>query len=647
MPPFRFDVPIPAPLVRWVRTAAAPPGTTRVQAVDRMERVAAMTHLLSSLEHLATPAQRRHGGLNNWAVSRDSLLVKDRRVRAGLDVVARPAVTVGLHCARVAAAAVLLAPHRHRAARTTADLTLAGTSLILHPRHHYGTDGSDQVAFFVQWASALARGAGERHRVVDAALWTVSASASMSYAVSGWAKLAGTTWRQGRALTGVTRTLTYGDRRTWQLLTAYPRTARAMGAAVLALECSFPLAYVGSGRLARSYVVSAAAMHLSIARIMALGRFVPAFTSMHPAVLYTARSRASTQGPDGPSRDDTVPHLLALGGVVLASAAALARSRNRRLVTGGRGDELTLRTRSGAALTYRTLDGATTDGPLFVLENGLLSTVEHWDWVAMELSRHGAVVTYNRSGYAGSSPSTGPRSLSTAVDDAVDLVDALAAGRDVVLVGHSLGGYIALRTAERTSAHVAAVALVDSSHPDELRRSSRQSHGADSLTAAFPLMIHSLDLGLGMLLDVPAWVRSLPADARTTALAQYRDSRMWKAARREWDHTLAEFGAGPELRPLAAAVIALTADRSVDQDPEHGVMQAELSNLGNRGRHEVVRGADHDSILSNESTATEVARRIIAFLRPDRDPPTAHDGAQLVDGGTGTGAALRSRAVNA
>jgi pimeloyl-ACP methyl ester carboxylesterase len=597
----------------------SPPSVTRAQALSRMERIGAVTHLASSLEHLARPGERRRGGMNNWDISRDTVLVQSPAVRRVLDVIGRPSVTTALHGARVLAAGLLVSPVGSTRARAAANTTLACTSLALHPRHHYGTDGSDQVGFLVQSAAALARGAGSRTRVVDAALWAVALQSTMSYAVSGWAKLAGPTWRHGLALEGVCRTMTYGDERAYRLVRRFPRTARVMGAGVLALECTFPLVYLAGGRLAKPYVAGVTLFHLSVARVMALGRFVPAFLSMHSPVLYTVRSRASTAA-DGiapyPERSDTVARLVVTGLAAVAASAGCFRTANARTVLAGRGDEQVLTTSDGNRLVYRTLGVDDPQAPVYVLESALLSTPEHWEWVAQELATTGRVVTYERAGYAASTAAPGTAlTLDDLVGHTVEMVEHVADGRPVVLVGHSLGGYLALKAAGRLDADLRTVVLVDSSHPDELRRSQRQARGAEGLTAAFPLMLRSLDLGLGMLLEVPDWVKALPIDARRTALAKYRDSRLWRAARREWAATLQEFEAEGEVPTCPVPVLVLSAERTITQDETHGEMQEELAAVGPDGRHEVVRGADHDTILSVEPFARHVAARIRAFTR--------------------------------
>lgn len=599
-------------LTRLATYALRPPTTTRAAAVDRMERTSAITHLMASLEHLANRHERRHGGMNDWSVTSASSAITSPLGRRLLDLISAPNATDGAHVARVCAALALIAPGTPNSARIAANGVLAGTSLAMHPRHHYGTDGSDQVSFLVQTASLLARAADSRTRIVDSVLWTVALQATLSYAISGWAKVAGRTWREGRALSGVTRTLTYGDRTTWQLTQRFPQTAKLLGMSVLALECSFPLAYLAGGRLTRGYVASTSAFHLGVARVMALGRFVPSFLSMHGPVEYTARRRATT-AVDGVPRDDTMPVVAGLAAAAVATSATILRHRNRRLATAGRGDEQRFTTQSGNALAYRTLTPSEPTGPLFILESGMLATAEHWEHIATQLQQQGTVVTYSRAGYG---PSTHAPGTAGSVDDLVteliELTEHLAGERDVVYVGHSLGGYLAMKAAARRP--VAAIVLVDSSHPEEIARSKRQELGAEALTEGISLTLHSMELGAALLVDRPDWVDSMPEPAQATMFAQFRDARMWRAARREWAAVRREFDAVTALPSVAAPVLSVSAGRTVCEDPVQGQMHREMAEAGTVGVHETIADADHDSILTNPAHARELTEAIGQFL---------------------------------
>ncbi|MCF1592913.1 alpha/beta fold hydrolase [Streptomyces muensis] len=605
-----------------MRTLVSQPSVSRATALSLGERLSAATHLASSLEYLTTERDREQGGFNNWEVVRESHLTRPPLVLKALDIVARPRVTRALHMARVGAAAALLAPSP-RGVRVAANAVLSGTSLLMYPVNHYGTDGSDQVSFLVQSVTTVAR-AGERNRrLVDACLWFIALQSTLSYAVSGWVKLSSPTWRSGRALPGVMRTLTYGDRPTWELARRHPRAAHALCAGVLALECAFPLAFVAKGRPALLMVGSAAAFHLANARLMGLGRFLSSFVSMHPAVLYAAGPRERVGAEGGMERrDDALP---ALSLVLLAAtlgALQVDKGRRRRKVSRGRGDEREFTASSGNTLSYRRTgpEGTADDGnqPLVVLESGLVATAEHWEWIARGISEQFPVVIYNRAGY-GPSTYAGDGAegylLDAAVDDLVDLIAHTAGDRPVVVAGHSLGGYLALKAADRIPGRIVGAVLLDSSHPAELQRSSRQAQGQKALSDSLALLTASLKLGLGALLTHPTWVDRLPEEVRELSEAQYRDPGLWAAGRREWRAVQAEFDAFDGKIPDAdVPLLVMTAGHTASQDPIQQELHTELAEGAPGSAHHVIEGADHDSILTDRDAAGHVVMLVTNFV---------------------------------
>lgn len=92
------------------------------------------------------------------------------------------------------------------------------------------------------------------------------------------------------------------------------------------------------------------------------------------------------------------------------------------------------------------------DGPPLLLVHGAMSDHRRWR-IVPQLAEHRTVHAMDRRGRGGSGD--GPEwSLDREVDDVVTLVEALAdeAGHPVDLLGHSLGGLLALRAAARTGA---------------------------------------------------------------------------------------------------------------------------------------------------------------------------------------------------
>jgi pimeloyl-ACP methyl ester carboxylesterase len=588
----------------------------RSTILSATERLGTVAQIVSSAEYLVRERDREFGGANNWDTTKRTFHAKSPRLGRVLDVVARRDVTRATHVARIAAGLALWAP-LPRPARTAANAVLSGSQLLLYARHLYGTDGADQVSFLVQTLTTVARLGNRRTAVVDACLWFIALQSVLSYTVSGWAKLPSETWRSGRALPGITRTVTYGEKSLWELFERHPKATRALAHAVLAMECAFPAAFIAKGRLAPALLAAAGSFHLVNARVMGLGRFFWAFVSTYPSVLYVTGGR-TTIGPDGATdrRDDALPAVV--GALVAAAAAAgqIARARNAKVIAAGHGDEKRLTTSSGSVLTYRELGVADPGKPVVVFDHGLCATAEHWAWIAGDLARTHRVVTYYRAGYGTSThgPARGSV-LSTASSDLADLAEAVGTEAGVVLVGHSLGGYLAMLAAERLGDKIVGVGLVDASHPAELRRSQRQAKGADGLTTMLSLMPSSMRVGMGLLLKRPEWVDRLPASARALALAHFRDHRLWAAAQREWAATKEAFESfdGP-LPDVAAPMLVITAGRTATADPVQQQLHDELAGLHPRSVRHTVADADHDEVLTHPRAAAEVVAAIGEFI---------------------------------
>ncbi len=433
---------------------------------------------------------------------------------------------------------------------------------------------------------------------------------SMSYAVSGWVKLFGPSWRTGAAVSGVMRTITYGNKRVWSFVKEKPRLAAFGAHAMLAFEGLFPLVLLGRGRLTKPFIAAATAFHAFIAGSMGLGRFLTAFTSMLPAVAYVTNGRP---------KSNIVPKLVTMAiSAILASGliASLGRSlRVRRAAS----DAQTLETASGNRLVYRWNAPRRESAPILVLEHGMLATPEHFAWVTAGLPQDIDVLTYWRAGYGPSANEARVYGVEEAADDLAELLSTLSADDSPIYVGgHSLGGLIARRAAEICRPSIRGVIYIDSSHPGQLQISEGQKRGADLLTQAFSGVPTSIRLGWGWLLSKPEWLSSLPSDLHRSVLDQYRDARLWSAGLKEWRSVKRYFAQrrNRDVTPLPMSALVISAENTLRADPAQNDLHGQLAASHAAGAVQmVVLHATHDSLMTDRFHAAEVGAAIGRFIR--------------------------------
>jgi pimeloyl-ACP methyl ester carboxylesterase len=104
--------------------------------------------------------------------------------------------------------------------------------------------------------------------------------------------------------------------------------------------------------------------------------------------------------------------------------------------------------------------------PLVLLESGLGETRTAWRNVWSDLSRLTRTCAYDRAGLGSSTPAAIGRKLEDVVNDELTVIAKINPAGQTLVVGHSLGGLIALETARRYPVHVQGLVLLDSSHPN-------------------------------------------------------------------------------------------------------------------------------------------------------------------------------------
>ncbi|MDD2180511.1 alpha/beta hydrolase [Acidovorax sp. D2M1] len=107
--------------------------------------------------------------------------------------------------------------------------------------------------------------------------------------------------------------------------------------------------------------------------------------------------------------------------------------------------------------------------PVVVFENGLGATLDWWAKVWPDTVAETRSLAYHRAGYGHSDAPLSPRDGAQVVDELRALLRARNLPPPYVLVGHSLGGLYMQLFARKYPGEVAALVLVDSTHPDQVK----------------------------------------------------------------------------------------------------------------------------------------------------------------------------------
>jgi len=221
-------------------------------------------------------------------------------------------------------------------------------------------------------------------------------------------------------------------------------------------------------------------------------------------------------------------------------------------------------------------------GPVVVFENGLGARMEWWGKVLPEIAGKASYFSYNRPGYGRSAPADTPRDGAQVVQELRAALLSEGMPPPYVLVGHSLGGLYMQLFARQHPQEVAALILVDSTHPKQLEgvgAMENQSLWVRGLVGALVTGTakEELDLlaqtgeqvlSLPTLLDKPVFVLSASEPMKETSeLARFANekradiARMYPGSKQVW----VESGHAIPLEKPEAVVSAIRAALALAQ----------------------------------------------------------------------------------
>ena len=245
---------------------------------------------MATLEYIRVSKDFSDVGAFGWSVfstARDSLRMPTGLARAQRFIFGQ-AGSVALLVVQLAAvltAAVL--PMRSWWQWTALCISSASLALLAW-RQRYGEDGADQMNLIVSVTLLLTLGPLQSERAVQIGLFFIAAQVVLAYVSAGVAKVVSPVWRSGSAVGLVVDSASYGSKQAGALLKRWPTFGRLVTWTVIVFEVSFLAAVL----LPWPWIVLPLAVgvtfHGSIALIMGLNNFFPAFLSTYPALLYAS-----------------------------------------------------------------------------------------------------------------------------------------------------------------------------------------------------------------------------------------------------------------------------------------------------------------------------------------------------------------------
>ena len=210
-------------------------------------------------------------------------------------------------------------------------------------------------------------------------------------------------------------------------------------------------------------------------------------------------------------------------------------------------------------------------------------------------------IRYDRRGY-GKSRDRGAPPLAGHVDDLVAVID----GRECVVVGHSLGGVIALAAAQQRPDAIHAVGAYEAPMP-WIEWWPKRSAGGDAMTMG------EVSTPEAAADAAEQFMRRILGDERWESLPQStRDAR-----RAEGPALLAELGsarAAPAYDPTAIKV-PVVAGHSTGSSDHHRWAAQELARLTGGGAPFVIDGAGHGAHASHHAEFAAFVRAVLAAGR--------------------------------
>ncbi|WP_249345333.1 alpha/beta fold hydrolase [Microbispora sp. H11081] len=279
---------------------------------------------------------------------------------------------------------------------------------------------------------------------------------------------------------------------------------------------------------------------------------------------------------------------------------------------------------------------AGTGSPTVVIVPGLGEPGLNWAALLPELAAESSVVLYDRAGLGWSDPSPCAGTALGAARDLRRALDEAGIAPPYVLVGHSAGGNVVRLFAAERPGVVAAVVLVDSSHPEQIRllhgtRGAITREMVRSRLTPLGLRRLAFDVGWSNRVRREAEARRLPSKLLSTRIAfdlgdRQRRAELCEAAAAITVNPWQVRRRAPSLGSIPLTVISSSPDEPpgadigaiAEQRRFYSVwspLQADLARLSSNAEHVVAEHAGHQI---HRDRPELVVRVILGHLRRAR-----------------------------
>lgn len=170
-------------------------------------------------------------------------------------------------------------------------------------------------------------------------------------------------------------------------------------------------------------------------------------------------------------------------------------------------------------------------GPTMVVDVGAGNWSSHWAHLQTALSQDGRVCLYDRAGLGWSDAWSGERTGASLSDQLFELLTASSETAPYVLVGHSLGGYVARFFQASHPDMVAGIAFVESAHEDQFDAIGGLKAATRAAEKPLTLATAMARFGLLRIINVPPDVQLPDSASHAAYVAALKTPKHWQAMR--------------------------------------------------------------------------------------------------------------------